>query len=114
MVPGVKQCRSPELVVDSAVENQVEIHSMFTNDQSCTCLRAEKSTAKLIRVHQFRALTIGLGVLLLHASTVERVGENKTLPGRSRLGDMTSWGNPERNQTRKNRRILRGKAGVWN
>jgi hypothetical protein len=39
-------------------------------------------------LHQKWALTITFDVIPLLASTVERVGENKTLPVRSRLGDL--------------------------
>ncbi len=41
-------------------------------------------------MHQMRALTIKTQMLRLLPSTVERVGENKTLPVRSKLGDRQS------------------------
>ena len=38
-------------------------------------------------LHKMWALTIQTEVLRLHPSTVERVGKNKSLPVRSKLGD---------------------------
>src|SRR5947209_6273398 len=46
-------------------------------------------------MHQMRALTLILELLRLLSSTVERVGENKSLPNRSRLSDWFDRGNPD-------------------
>lgn len=85
--------------MDECVEKNVQTSSVLIKDKSCTELRFQIFTAEFFLLHQKRALTIELSVLPLHASTVERVGENKSLPVRSRLSDKPSWGNPAGSQT---------------
>ena len=46
-------------------------------------------------MHQMRALTLIAELLRLLSSTVERVGENKSLPSRSRLSDSLDRGNSD-------------------
>jgi hypothetical protein len=81
-------CKTKSVIVEGTVENLVRIHSALINDKCCTGLRVEKSTGRFLKLHQNWALTITFDVIPLLASTVERVGENKTLPVQSRLGDL--------------------------
>jgi hypothetical protein len=74
--------------VQGAVENMVEIDSELVKDKRHIRLRSRKSTSYFLSLHQLWALTFVLGVLPLLPSTVERVGENKKLPVRSRLSDL--------------------------
>jgi hypothetical protein len=99
LVRGVKQCRDENLVVEGTVENPVEIFQQLFKDKFCKQLHIPKSTAQFLSLHQLWALTFLLGVLPLLASTVERVGENKTLPVRSRLSDLQGRGNSAGGQT---------------
>jgi hypothetical protein len=74
--------------VEEPVENTVEIHWVFINDKFCIELRLLKFTGVFPELHQNWALTITFAVIPLLASTVERVGKNKSLSVRSRLSDL--------------------------
>jgi len=97
--------------VEAGVEKPQRIHRTVIKMKHCRRLRFQKFTVGILLLHQLRALTIAGRMLPLHASTVERVGENKTLPIRCRLGDQLAEATRPASRPEKTNGSCEGRLG---